>query len=83
MNSPPRIILEDRLRPVAVMHVPVDDQHALSVPLLLSVARRHGHVIHVAEALGLGAERVVPGRPDSGEAVAEAAFAHRVDHVKE
>ena len=51
------IVPEDRLRAVAVMHVPVHDEH----PLAPSRARRgrHGDVVQQAEAHGAFRQRVV------------------------
>ena len=66
-----RIPFEDRLRPVAVMHVPIHDDH-LALAELLSVACREGHVIEEAEAHGAVGEGVMargPRRPERGRAL--------------
>src|SRR4030095_4082376 len=41
-----RIVVKDSLRPVAVMHIPIDNRHALDFRVVpLGVTRRHSYVI--------------------------------------
>ena len=56
----PRVVPEDVLRAVAVMDVPVDDEHAFS--LVHERRRRDGDVVEQAEPLAAGAGGVMPGR---------------------
>ena len=39
------IVFKAVLRPVAVMHVPIDDQHAGEPVFFLSIARGDGHIV--------------------------------------
>jgi len=69
---------EDRLGAVAVVHVPVDDQHPLQPVLRLGMAGRQGDVVEDAEAhapLRLG---VVAGWAQGGERPLYAAAEHRI-----
>src|SRR5581483_1725763 len=61
-----RVFVEDRLRPVAVVDVPVDDGDLLETVVLLRVTRRDRDVVEEAEAHREVRRRVVPGRPDEG-----------------
>ena len=58
-----RILVEDVLRAVAVMHVPVHDQDALQAVALDRVARPDCDVVEDAESHALFRARMVPGRP--------------------
>ena len=74
-----RVVEEDLLGPVAVVHVPVDDRHALQAALALRPARRDRRVVEQAEAhrgLALG---MVPGRAQQRERVVDRPVEHRVD----
>ena len=62
-----RIVLDERLRAVAVVHVPVDDQHALDAFALARVVRADGDVAEEAESHPAVSERVVTGRSDGAE----------------
>ena len=53
-----RVVLDQRLRAVAVMHVPVDDQHAIELLHPARVVRRDGDVAEQAESH----RRVAQGR---------------------
>ena len=71
--------MEDLVRPVAVVDVPVEDQHALGAVRRLRMARRHRRVAEEAEAhraVGLG---VVAGRAQRREAGRRLARQQRVD----
>ena len=59
------IVPEDRLRAVAVMHVPVDDEHALTQGR--ARCRRDGHVVHEAEPHGPVGSGMVTRRADRHE----------------
>jgi hypothetical protein len=69
--------LEDRLGPVAVVHVPVDDEDPLRPVRVARAARRHGHVVEQAEAHRLVGGGVVAGRAHGGEGVARLAAQDR------
>ena len=58
---------EDLLRPVAVVHVPVEDQHPLRAALGDRVRGGHRDVVEQAEAHRPVALGVVPGRPKAAE----------------
>ena len=64
-----RVGLDQRLRAVAVVHVPVDDQHARPAGGERGV-RRHHDVVDQAEAHRRVAQRVVPRRAHRGERMA-------------
>mmetsp|Transcript_3812 Transcript_3812/g.15393 ORF Transcript_3812/g.15393 Transcript_3812/m.15393 type:complete len:224 (+) Transcript_3812:1118-1789(+) len=53
------VVLENVLRAVAMMHIPVEDQHALAACRLRG-ARGDGRVVEQAESHRLGLLRVVP-----------------------
>src|SRR5262245_5225540 len=63
------VVLKDRLRSVPVVHVPVDDRHALDVALGLQVTSSDGDVVEDAEPHRGVCERVVPGWPHEREAL--------------
>ena len=61
-------MLDHRLGTVAVVDIPIDDQHALACsPHRL--AREHGHMVHDAEAHRAMMQRVMTGRTDCRERV--------------
>ena len=57
-----RIIFKRVLGSVAVMHVPIHDQHALETVTRLKIARGNGHVIQETKSHGSIDFRVMPGR---------------------
>ena len=67
------IAREDVLRAVAVVDVPIDDQHPLEAVAGAQVGGTDGDVVEEAEAHGAIALGVVAGRADEREAVAHAA----------
>ena len=77
-----RVGPEHLLRAVAVVHVPVDDRHALEAARA-RVRGRDRHVVEQAEAHGLRGPGVVPGRAQERDALGDGAVDHRVDHRDE
>jgi hypothetical protein len=74
-----RVGVEDLVGPVAVVHVPVEHEHALDAMGRLRVACRHGDVGEEAEAhrpIGLG---VVARRPQGGDTQPRPVAEQRVD----
>jgi hypothetical protein len=69
----PRVALDERLRPVAVVHIPVDDQDALEAMTLAGIVGRDGNVAEQAEPHRLITERMVAWGADGAEAPRRAA----------
>jgi hypothetical protein len=69
---------DDVLGAVAVVHVEVDDGHALQAVHVQRMARRHGHVVEEAEAHRLVARGMVARRAHRAEGVVHLAGQHRV-----
>ena len=63
-----RVVVEDGLRPVAVVHVPVQNRHLARRAALEHHAGRHRHRIEKAKALGVMAVGVVGARVVAGRA---------------
>ena len=61
----PRVVPEDVLRAVAVMDVPVDDEHAFA--LVRELCRGDRDVVEQAEPLAARPGRVMPGRARQDE----------------
>ena len=61
-----RLVVERGLRAVAVVHVPVDDRHALAA-LFEELRSRDGDVVEQTEAHGSIGRRVMTRRADEGE----------------
>ena len=61
------VVLEDRLRPVAVVDVPVEDRHPLDAELRLRPPRRDRNVVEEAEPHRAVPQGVVPRGTDDGE----------------
>src|SRR5439155_5211131 len=76
------LALDERLRAVAMVHVPVDDENALETVLDTRVVRRDGDVADEAEAHRAIAEGVVTGRPDGTERALGAAVHGHVDGIE-
>ncbi len=74
----PRIVPEDVLRAVAVMHVEVDDRHARE-PAAQRRLRRHGDVVQETEAHAGVARGVVARRTEQRDPEPAGAGEHRVD----
>jgi hypothetical protein len=64
-----RVSLNQRLRTIPVMHVPIDNEHLL-VPRTLSVSGRDHDVIHQAKSHSPTCERMVPRWTNGGKGVA-------------
>ncbi len=73
-----RIVVENFLRAVAVVDIPVDDHDALDAVLFLRVARGDGSVSEEAKSFGAFRHGVVPGRAHGGESVAGASGHDRI-----
>ena len=58
------------LRAVAMMHVPIDDQHPLEPQGLCGNCRGHGHVVEQAEAHGRVCQCVMSWRADQAQGIA-------------
>jgi hypothetical protein len=69
---------QDVLGAVAVVHVEVDDRHALAAVAFQRIARGERHVVEEAEAHGAAAAGVVAGRAHRAEGVLQLAGHHRV-----
>ena len=76
------VLVKDVLRAVAVVHVPIHDQHASHAVPLLRVARRDGDVVEQAETHPASGVRVMPGRADGAEGVARLAREHGIHRVQ-
>mmetsp|Transcript_117707 Transcript_117707/g.333031 ORF Transcript_117707/g.333031 Transcript_117707/m.333031 type:complete len:218 (+) Transcript_117707:1043-1696(+) len=70
---------------IAMVHVPIDDSHALDPMLLLEMASCHCHIVEQAEARGAIFGRVVARRPDDGHATTRRRLLveARVDEAKQ
>src|SRR4029450_5387471 len=62
------VVAKDRLRPVPVMDVPVDDRDSFDPERILRGARRDGDVVEETEPHRATRQRVVSGWPDEGKA---------------
>ena len=69
-----RVVVEDVLGAVAVVHVEVHDAHPVDAELLLDVAGGDRHVVEVAKPHGAADFRVMPGRPHRAEGVVQPAL---------
>ena len=74
-----RLVLDERLRPVAVVHVPIDDQHALGAVPSPRVVRADRDVAEETEAHRVRAQRVVARRTHGAEAAARSVAEREVD----
>src|SRR5262245_14808225 len=62
-----RVVVEDVLRAVAVVDVPVDDEHPLNPVYFLGVAGSQGDVVEEAEAHRVRRRGMMPGWADEAE----------------
>ncbi len=72
------VVAEDVLGAVAVVHVEVDDGHALDAVLLERVFRPDRNVVEQAEAHGARARRMMAGRAHRAKGVLGASADHEV-----
>ena len=79
-NSTRSLVVEDVVRPVAVVHVPVDDHHALEPTRVERVLRRERDVVEQAEAHRARRQRVMSRRAMGAERVRRRAVEQQVDH---
>src|SRR6185437_5854422 len=77
------IALDERLRPVPVVDVPVDDEHAVETVTATRVMGSDRHIAEEAEPHSAVAERVVAGRPDRAEAARGASVDGHVDGIQD
>ena len=73
-----RVVFEDRLRAVAVVHVEIDDRHALQLAVLDRVRGGDGRAVEQAEAHRHVAGRVVARRTHRAERALRIAVQHRI-----
>src|SRR5262249_25136446 len=77
-----RIVVEDALRAVTVMHVPVEDRDALDVFVsLLGVARRHGDIVENTKTHGPIRRGVMSRRPHRDKGIPGSAFDYQIDRL--
>ena len=74
-----RILVSHHLRPVAVVHVPIDDHDALDAVFFPRVTRGDGCVAEKTKSLGRLGHGVVSGRTHRGEGISRAPVHHGVD----
>src|ERR1041385_3974601 len=75
-----RIGVEDSLRAVAVMHVPIDDRYTFNLAvLILSVSRRDGDVVKKAKAHCPFMRCVMSWRTDRNKCVADLAGHYQIN----
>ncbi len=69
------------LRAVAVMHVPIDHQHAIELQFVQRRAGRHRHIAEQAKAHRAGGQGMMSRRPDQAKRPAVFAPHHASDCV--
>ena len=74
-----RLVLDERLRSVAVVHVPIDDEHALGAVAPPRVVRAERDVAEETEAHRRVAQRVMARRPHGAEASPRSVAEREVD----
>ena len=73
-----RIVAENVLGAVAMVHVEIDDGDACEPMVLQRVSRRDGNVVEQAEAHRAIARRMVPRRPDAAKSAIRLPVQHQV-----
>lgn len=73
------IVLENILRPVAVMHIPINDGDALGTVAALRMAGRNRNIVEKAKAHSRGALGMMSGRAGSNEDIICSAGKHVID----
>src|SRR5260370_13489914 len=76
-----RVLIEGILRPVAMMHVPVDDHDPLQSKYVAGVVGSDHGIVKYTEAHGLIPGGMMPGGSQQGIGVAHLTFHHRVNRV--
>src|ERR1035437_1289203 len=74
-----RVLVENRLRSVAMVHVPIHDQHPGQLVLLLDVLRGDGYVVKQTKPHCLVLRRVMARRANRPEGVLYLSLHHSVD----
>mmetsp|Transcript_95035 Transcript_95035/g.271753 ORF Transcript_95035/g.271753 Transcript_95035/m.271753 type:complete len:209 (-) Transcript_95035:404-1030(-) len=77
-----RVVLKHVLSAVAVVNVPVDDEHALDAPLLARHRRRYRYVVEEAKSLAAVRLGVVARRPYDRHAVRALAAHYPLRHLE-
>ena len=77
-----RVVEEDLLGPVAVVHVPVDDRHALEPALALRPARRDAVLLKRQKPIAASRSAWWPGGRSSANALSTVAVEHGVDGAR-
>ncbi len=76
------VAIENILRPVAVMNVPIGDQNPAHAMLLLGVTRRDCHGVEDAEAHAAYRVGMMARRPPDADGVGNSLLDNRVHRVK-
>lgn len=77
-----RVRLKDVLGPVAVVDIPVNDEHAFQAKVPYGILGGNGHVVEDAEAVRLIRLRVMSRRPDIADAAARLAAQHALHRLQ-
>jgi hypothetical protein len=70
--------IEHLLRAIAVVHIPVDNEHAFHPMFLLHIPRRNGYLIEQTKAHGALGEGVMPRWADGSKGVPCPSCHHRI-----
>lgn len=73
------ILIEDVLRSVAMMHVPINNRYMMSAIHALRMAGGNGDIIEDTETHASALTRMVPGRPNGTERVVDFAAEHGIN----
>jgi hypothetical protein len=79
----PGVALDERLRSVAVVHVPVDDQHPLDTTSLPRVMRGNGDIAKETETHRLVLQGMMSGRTDRTEALRSPPVQRPIDTIED
>ena len=74
-----RIVVEHLLRPVSMVHVPIDNEDFWQLVPLLDVPGGNGHVVQQAEPHRSVGRRMMAGRADRAKCIADFARKHGVN----
>ena len=75
------VVIEDVLGAVAVVIIPVHDQHAPDTMLHLQIPGRDGDVVEDAETHAAIGRSVMARRPDGCESIPDLSGHHRVHNI--